>query len=314
LRKDWSLFSNEKRHLHKLFYRLELDYNEINSGTLYQTSPANQGTYSISQLISKVQGIVNNNGYNDVYLGIKNQDESNSSSYVYYLYNVNLQVTYTGNVNVTQLNANGSPFGQVGVWNGSSFDLINVPFSLSRSTNSSLTLKSDQTIKSGPTQKYWQWNYNGQPYVINPHTYTVQSGTNNSDADFKQVYSNVTINITSDGTPVNGTIDFKDPWLINYNDPTYGMRNQGMDAPFVVQSTPFSPTITTNYKGVLLNQSVNSGVYYSIQAPMVQIVNGYASFFSGWISSPSGNATFQNADAALLQSQLMLQFRQAPII
>lgn len=247
---------------------LPLDYDEITSGTLYQTSPANQSPFSISQLATEVQGIANNNGSNDVYLGIKNQDESNSSADVYYLYNVNLHVTYTFNVNVTQLDASGSPFGQVGVWNGNSFDLMNVPFSLSTSPGSSLTLLSSQTFKPNTTEKYQKWN--GQSDVINPHTFTVQSGTNNLEADFGQAYSNVIINISSDGSSANGTIDFKDPWLIDYNDPTYGPSNQGINAPFVTQSTPFTPTTGTSYMGVFLNQGGTGYTppYYSVQAPI----------------------------------------------
>ncbi len=272
------------------------DYNEIGSSTLFLTSPANASPFSITQLVNELQGIANNNGYNSVYLAIKNQDESDTSAYVSYPYNVVLHVTYEDNINVTQLDVNQSPFGQVGEWNGNSFDNKNVPFSFSQLAGSSVTLNSYQSFKSGTTERYLHWN--GQSDVINPHTFTVPSGIVTYEADFGQAYSNVTINITSDGSSANGTIDFKDPWLIDYNDTTYGMRNQGINAPFKTHSTPFTPTTSTSNMGIFLNQTVNSGVYYSVQAPVTQTINGYTSFFQGWVSSPSGYATFQNANAA----------------
>lgn len=164
--------------------------------------------------------------------------------------------------------------------------------------SSSLTLLSSQSFKIGTTQKYLHWN--GQSDVINLHSFTIPSGTVTYEADFGQAYSNITINITSDGSSASRTIDFKDPWLIDYNDPTYGMRNEGMSAPFITQPTHFTPTTGTSYMGLFLNQGSPNYIppYYTVQAPSMQVLNGYASFFTGWVSSPSGYATFQNANAA----------------
>lgn len=73
----------------------------------------------------------------------------------------------------------------------------------------------------------------------------------------------------------NGSVFFKDPWLINYPDPLFGnnLRNQGMNAQFKPRSSPFFPDYNTSYggeiyRGVFLNENptyIPQQPYYSVR-------------------------------------------------
>jgi hypothetical protein len=113
---------------------------------------------------------------------------------------------------------------------------------------------------------------------------------------------NVTNNATLqsqavDGGNPTGSADFMDPWLVDNPDPNHGdsLRNEGMSAPLKTVSYATNNLGTSSsYKGVFLNQTVNSGTYYSVNMTP-RPINGYLAFFSGWACSPSGSITFTNA-------------------
>jgi hypothetical protein len=108
---------------------------------------------------------------------------------------------------------------------------------------------------------------------------------------------------------MSGTIGFKDPWLIDFNDAPYGLRNQGMSAPFYQRSSPFAPDLTTaypvqsgsaTYKGVFLNQGQDPSnpqpPYYSARAQSTQTIGGYTGDFLGWAgvgATPSSPANLE---------------------
>lgn len=80
-----------------------------------------------------------------------------------------------------------------------------------------------------------------------------------------------------------GEIALKDPWWIYYNDPPYGIRNQGMAAQFDTSAAPwtFSPNDPVDeHMGLFLNEggpdpNNPNPPYYSVQAPSQLVtVNG----------------------------------------
>ncbi|MDP3150716.1 MAG: T9SS type A sorting domain-containing protein [Ignavibacteria bacterium] len=143
---------------------------------------------------------------------------------------------------------------------------------------------------------------NHQPFTITPATSQILS-------QFDSTQSGITIKNNLEQTAVTGgTIDFKDPWLIDYADSVYGssMRNRGMEAPFKSRTAPFYPDVTTSYsgdvyKGVFLNQGADwQPPYYSVQTPQTQNINlgspqGTRTFyFQNWSGT---NATLQDANS-----------------
>ncbi len=292
-------------------------YQNIGTGTLWGTKSATETEYSFTQLTAKIQAAVNG-GSNDVWIGIKNQNESSVNYFVDYVYYyVNLEVTYQGSeVIVTQVDESGTPFGQVGIWSNNIWNYTNVPFTLNLQTGATVVLQSDTNYKAGTYQKYWKWTQNSTEYITNHHKFNVLTGSNMLRSTFKSANQGVVIKNKLEGTGIDGgLVNFKDPWLIDYPDPLYGntKRNRGMDAPFKQRPSPFYPDYTTSYngdvyKGVFLNQGITpqgqwQPPYYSVKADAVQDIylshtgKMHKFYFQNWSASPQGSADFQNVNS-----------------
>ncbi|MBI5661999.1 MAG: hypothetical protein HZC46_07610 [Ignavibacterium album] len=238
-------------------------YQNIGSGTLWGTKSATETEYSFTQLTAKIQAAVNG-GSNDVWIGIKNQNESSVNYFVDYVYNVSLEVTYQGSeVIVTQVDESGDPFGQVGRWYNNTWNYTNVPFTLDLQAGETVVLQSDTNYKAGTYQKYWKWTQNSTEYITNHHNFTVLTGSNMLRSTFKSANEGVIIKNELEGTEIDGgLVKFADPWLIDYPDPLFnytkrnrGMKQTGDDALlFYQRQSPFSLEFDNQYKGVFLNQ------------------------------------------------------------
>ena len=303
-------------------------FHNIGTGTLWGTRTASTTEYSFPELIVAVQNCLNDYIPNSVYIGIKNQDESDINKYVYYSGNVTLRVSYfDSDVNVTQVDEQGSPFGTIGKWNGGSFDIESVPLYLNLNLGDPIGLKSDQNFKQGTNQKYWEWTQNSEVNIPNPHYFTAQAGSNELISTFKSSNEGITIKNSLEGTTVTGgNVKFADPWFIDYADPNFGnqLRNRGMDdALFYQRTSPFCPDYNTpysgkTYKGVFLNQDpAQTPTYYSVQAISPQNINLGGSigtrrfYFQSWsydpnkitLETPGSNQTavvFKSIDAELV--------------
>ncbi len=73
------------------------------------------------------------------------------------------------------------------------------------------------------------------------------------------------------------TVQFAVPWFINYPDPSYNgnLRNQGINAPPITRSAPFTPDYSSpfdvgyTYKGVFLNQNTHFDLVFQF-TPLVR--------------------------------------------
>jgi hypothetical protein len=158
------------------------------------------------------------------------------------------------------------------------------------------------------SQKYNKWQGIGD--VKNHNNFNI---LNQNEVDFTSQFE-VTVggvSIQNDLSGLSGgTIQFKDPWYIDYADPSYdgSKRNRGMAAPFISRSSPFHPDLTTayengnQYQGVFLEQGYYLGEwappYYSVKAEAEQTIPVHGEDvtfdFLGWSASGAG---FQDADA-----------------
>ena len=300
------------------------DYDNINTGTRWDTKSATTTTYSFPELTAKVQSAVNS-GNDAVYIGIKNQNESDANKYVSYIYNVDLYVTYEGsNVIVNQLDADDSPFGAVDLWEANDWSDNPVPFSPENLQNGDhLVLRGDQDLNEDPYQKYNKWLQNTTEFIINHHDFTILTGENRLTSKFEQAYQGVIIENSLEGlSPNSGKIKFADPWYIDYADPDFdgslrnrGMKNSGLDAlQFRERTSPFQPDFNTvyqngvdpsnSYQGVFLNQTPDPNnpdkPYYSVKAvspqpiPLGGSIGTRNFYFQNWTGS---NVNIQNANA-----------------
>mgnify|MGYP003805339601 CR=1 FL=1 len=175
-------------------------------------------------------------------------------------------------ITIDQRTNSGQQFsGPIGIWFGPP-DFINyippfLPFRLK--TGRFFVLQGFQYITNG--EKYNNWSSLAD--VTNHHIFQVDGNLPKSLVSHLKPTNNATIqaNLIDGGNP-STSVEFKDPWLIDYADPNYGnnLRNQGMSAPFKsVNSTTNNLGLNTPYNGVFLNQwyDVTNNSYYTIRAP-----------------------------------------------
>ena len=305
-------------------------YDNIETGVLWGTKSASTLEYSFPELKQKVQDAVNG-GTNEVHIGIKNQNESNSDYYVSYQFNVSLRVTYMLNqITVTQVDKDDNQFGEAGRWLLSQWYYYPVPFNLNYQSGYTLPLKSHQEFKENSYQKYWQWKQNDNIITQNHYRFVTASTLDLFKAKYELSYEGVRVQTSLEGTSLNvGNIKFADPWYIDYKDLDFtntnvtslrnrGMKNDGEDAlKYRNRNSPFYPDYNTeytniengvedpphSYQGVFLNQDYNvpGQPYYSIQSPTQSIPLGgkYGDrtfYFDRWTGSGlqfehSGEAT-----------------------
>ncbi len=176
-------------------------------------------------------------------------------------------------------------------------------------------LRGYQDTLSG--EKYNNWNNLSD--VTNHHIFSI---TPNSPASLVSQLQPTTqgsiIKIDLLDAPGNysGTVQFKDPWLIDSIDASKNNNklNRGMNAMFKSRTAPFSPNIGTPYggdvyQGVFLNQNPTFRPdlpNYSVSAPQTQTLGSFTGIFSNW-SAVSTDAGFQ--DSTSLQTGVV--FKQA---
>ena len=225
---------------------------------------------------------------------------------------ITLNITYSPPISVTvyqSFSTSRSTGGTIGHWEGGpNFVQYSVPatFQLGGGTSTFLGTQSYQyNTDNYSNEKYYEWYKGGtvEPDVLNHHQFTVGVGFPGTlKSQFWPIVSgpSVCVNVLEGGSLTSPTVQFADPWFINYPDPLYNgnLRNQGISAPPITRSAPFTPDLSTpydggyTYKGVFLGQNPTfdpQKPIYSVNAPSMQslTINGqnYASVFQNWTAS-----------------------------
>lgn len=223
-----------------------------------------------------------------------------------------LPTSYTATVTVDQIREDQTRLTgtTLGHWQTDSFDDLDpgesFPSYVGPLPPASEIMRGFQGLAYGPTEKYNRWNE--LTNVINHQGLLVQNSTELFTSKFKRTYANAIIQnnlIDAPGNPSGDSIQFRDPWFIDYNDPPYGLRNRGQtEAVFRTVSSPFNPNTNpsgagSEYLGVFLNQPASgSNPHYRLNALAVPL-SSFAWYFLGWeynpifadVSSPSTNET-----------------------
>ncbi|MCC7094367.1 MAG: chitobiase/beta-hexosaminidase C-terminal domain-containing protein [Ignavibacteriaceae bacterium] len=203
-------------------------------------------------------------------------------------------------VNIKQFDASGTPFGQAAFWNTSQWNYVDPDSAIVLETNKNHFL-STQDFKPGTNQKFNFWDDNlliTNDSYRNWDTITIKSSTTEVSSHFNITVDGVVIKNNLESTGINGgSIEFMDPWLVDFNEPPYGYRSRGMDAPFFPKTSPFNPNYSSSYKGVFLNQGSPNWTppYYKVgmleEQPIT--VNGKERKFYPYKWQNDGGVTFQ---------------------
>jgi len=251
---------------------------------------------------------------NKFILGIKYQNENPNFNRTWFIssYSLTLRIEYTPpqqSVTLDQRLSNNSQVGKLRKWEGTDFTpypYINPGTPFNFSINSVQTIQGDQAVYSNEKYQKWIRNTSDEPNILNHHTFTVQPNDFSFTSKFAPTYSSSVIKNNLEATGIeSGTIGFKDPWFIDYQDASYGnnLRNRGMDlALWRNRPSPFYPNYTTvfnngsdpsqSYKGVFLNQGADwQPPYYSVKAispqdiPLTQTGKTHKFYFQDWTGS-----------------------------
>jgi immune inhibitor A len=261
--------------------------------------------------------------FHDTYVDILNI--SNSSSVM----TADLKVGGIQIVVDQKLSDNVTRIGTVGRWNSSSFNpRINPGSTIQVKEYETETFQGDQALYSG--QKYNNWN-GDKTDVKNHHEFSLH-GYSGIISNFEPTYMGVTIRNSLEGytSLEGGAVSFKDPWFIDYPDPSYGyqLRNRGTSAVFMSRPSPFIPNTNLfeygrKYNGVFLDENPDPNdpniPYYSVCASATQDIylsqtgKTHRFYFQNWGASPSSDADFETASSNVTKLSLkimVLPFRQ----
>lgn len=205
-------------------------------------------------------------------------------------------------LSVTQKTSSGQTLtgSSIGRWDGSNFTnhtLTGSSVNFSAWEGNIEILRGDQNIYNNPKEKYNEWV--GFSDIRNHRVFLLESQTDQYISQFEKTYSDITVTTAFSEYPsVNGSgsIQFKDPWLIDYNDPDFddSPRNRGMDAVFYSHSAPFTPGFNTIngklYNGLFSGENPNflpNLPNYSVRANSQTINLGGSlgsrqAVFAGW--------------------------------
>jgi hypothetical protein len=144
-------------------------------------------------------------------------------------------------------------------------------------------------------------------YFINHADVQVDPGTENENVQAHFKYSKpatIQAQLIEGGT-IGGTINFKDPWLIDDAD-SKGPKNRGVNAIFHNNiPSPFKPESSATYKGVFLSQDYNipGNPYYTVGAPLQQTFGGRTANFTLWSGSNVAFRSFEKDTSAVVFQQ-----------
>ncbi|MFA6540660.1 MAG: T9SS type A sorting domain-containing protein [Bacteroidota bacterium] len=211
-----------------------------------------------------------------------------------------IERTYTlvNGTRIAQLDNTLNSFGQWKRFEGNHWEPYPDTRFLPVTTPTTYPLLAEQNYKSGTAQKYQQWTTSENDiYIVNHSDVSVKSTTQSIFARFLSAEL-AKIQIQVDNVPITGygTIQFKDPWLIDSTDQYGTPTNRSLNALIKNRTSPLTLDSVTSYngdiyRGVFLNQfpptDTSHPPYYTVRVPLTQSINTIASTFLNWSYDPN---------------------------
>jgi hypothetical protein len=186
------------------------------------------------------------------------------------------------------------------------------------------TFKGKQDITStSPYEKFNKWsNFTD---ITNFQKFLIEYPTSEITSQFNLVQDGVVINNDYPEIPLlnpsNDEIEFKDPWLVDYDDPAYNgsdNRNRGLSAIFKSRNAPFYPNYDTfygsdQYLGLFLDQTLQGGNYYVVRSPIQQPQDIYLSQTGKYHKFYFGNWSSTGTDP-LVQNNVVNGYYESPVV
>jgi hypothetical protein len=219
-------------------------------------------------------------------------------------------VTYSvlPGLRIAQVDTAGFSFGMWRKWETSGWSPYPDTTFLRPVSSATYSVHADTNFKPSTTQKYNVWTKGTSTnYFINHADVQVDPGTENENVQAHFKYSKpatIQAQLIEGGT-IGGTINFKDPWLIDDAD-SKGPKNRGVNAIFHNNiPSPFKPESSATYKGVFLSQDYNipGNPYYTVGAPLQQTFGGRTANFTLWSGSNVAFRSFEKDTSAVVFQQ-----------
>ncbi len=176
-----------------------------------------------------------------------------------------------------QKNNEGNSFGTISYWYKGNFKTNNGLSDIYSPGEDFFVLEAEPNVINSEKFNNWK-NYLNTTEYLN----FVKEDVNESDLLDNPMTSHL---VTTKNATIRADLDnyyldilkFTDPWLRDYNEQPYGIRNQGLSAqPESLPNTSNNLSVNGSHQGVFLNQDYNipGNPYYSIKIPTSIIVGG----------------------------------------
>ncbi len=157
-------------------------------------------------------------------------------------------------------------------------------------------LQPETGFASGQKSSYW--NHFGLTKHAYINDFLLLSSNNNQTSESRlDPPTNATLYQYIDGVDVQGTVQFKDPWLpdqvfdkYNAHIPTLNiLQNQGQTAPFYSIASGFQNIgLASSRKGVFKNKTTFDGIFYEVKADQPFISTNITADFLTWTTTGTG--------------------------
>jgi hypothetical protein len=207
------------------------------------------------------------------------------------VYSDTIRIPWWG-VYANQKRTSGASYGTVKFWKDGAFVTNHVvPDTFLIPRYAAKVVLADTNLTADRLEKYQDWRdeLSNERSWLNHNEFAPTEVFSHLASEFWNTRAATIRTNLIDGS-VGGSVEFADPWLRDSSD-QFGTLNRGLDPRFVQQGSPFTPNANVSgagseYKGVLLNQSVTGSTpYYRVNAPTTPLP-GFTWYFLGWQADP----------------------------
>ena len=171
--------------------------------------------------------------------------------------------------------SSGSSFGTIDYWYKGHFKDNNGLGLIYSPRDDPKVLQADVTVVSNPQEKYYFWTGNQTHTYYNNYVVfePVELLNLPMAGQFNKTYD-ASVRVKVDNGYA-GEINFKDPWLRDFDQSPYGIRNRGLDVtPMPIENIENNVAIISNHQGIFLNQEIAPNKpFYSVQVEPSQTIN-----------------------------------------